>query len=253
MNKMWPKCQSLCLQLIAMAALFVAASLASAQTQDQDTDRDGFTDAEETAGIVLSDGTIFSGCVSGADRTTCLDPLTSDFFVTLVPASRSLIPSDATQFIRNLIGEGVHEITADQAGPNRQVTASQKAIRITESLDTNDTLWGISLFQGTPNTAGEAIVFTQRISDKINQVYTDAGSFPPPGVIEKCIRHTYAHEGGHNMNIRFETDRSGENHYSTRDQVVMSTSVTIKVKGSNVSVNCPDQYADPDFVDFRLQ
>jgi hypothetical protein len=47
--------------------------------------------------------------------------------------------------------------------------------------------------------------------------------------------------------------RFGGNHYSTSDKVVMSQSATITVKGSRVTVICPNTYASPDVTGFRLR
>jgi hypothetical protein len=149
---------------------------------------------------------------------------------------------------------GVHEISNNT---DRLITAvsTQKAIRITEDLNTNDTIWGRSLFQGTPNTAGEATVFTQRIKNALDQKYQSAGlGLAPQAVVDNCIRHVIAHEGGHNEAISPQVNsRFGGNHYSTSDKVVMSQSATITVKGSKVTVVCPSAYASPDVTGFRLK
>jgi len=182
--------------------------------------------------------------------------LSPDLFVILVPATPSLIPSNPLSIIPNLkAGLGVHQISSGQASTDRLVTSAspQHAISITENLNTNDTIWGASLFQGTPNNAGVATVFTQRIANKITATYQGAGLSVPAGVIEGCIKHTTAHEAGHNMAIASQYNaKLGGNHYSTSSQVVMSQTATITVKGSNVTVICPQTYATPDPTDFKL-
>src|SRR5439155_11556423 len=112
-----------------------------------DFDNDGFTDAQECAGITLFDKTPFPGVVSGQPRAGRLDPNTKDVFVILVRATpTSLIPTTVPyQFISASQSAGglglfVHEISKTQAAADRTVTGvlgSQKAARLTESLDTN--------------------------------------------------------------------------------------------------------------------
>jgi hypothetical protein len=178
--------------MTAATVLLLALFVVNAQAQDRDND--GLTDAQETAGIqliqgvTLPDGTSLLGlCGPNALATDpCVDPGGPDLFVILVRAAAgSLIPS-----------LGVHEISNSPNNPNRLVTSvsQQKAIRITEDRNTNDTIWGRSLFQGTPNTAGEATVFTQRIKKALDDKYMSAtGSLAPQNVVDNCIRHTIAH------------------------------------------------------------
>lgn len=255
--------RNLCLRTIA--ALLLSLALLVVNAQAQDADNDGLTDAQETAGILLipgvvalPDGTNFlERCPATALATdSCVDPAGPDVFVILVRApTGSRIPSNPLAFMANLTPSlGVHEISNNT---DRCIIADcvQKAIRITEDLNTNDTIWGRSLFQGTPNTAGEATVFTERIKRALDQKYLSAtGSPAPQTVVDNCIRHVTAHEGGHNKAISPQSNtRFGGNHYSTSDKVVMSQSATITVKGSSVTVVCPSIYASPDITGFRLK
>ena len=255
----------LSLHMTAITVLLLALFVVNAQAQD--ADNDGFTDLQERAGIqlfpgvTLPDGTSFLGlCGPNALATDpCVDPAGPDLFVILARAAAgSLIPTNPLVFMVNLIPSlGVHEISNSPNNPDRFVSSlsQQKAIRITEDLSTNDTIWGRSLFQGTPNTAGEATVFTQRIKNALDQKYLSAtGSPAPQAVVDDCIRHTTAHEAGHNELIASQyNSRFGGNHYSTSDKVVMSQSATITVKGSRVTVICPNTYASPDVTGFRLK
>ena len=249
------------------AAIVLLLALFVVNAQAQDADNDGLTNAQETAGIqlfpgvTLPGGTTFLGlCLPNALPTDpCVDPAGPDLFVILVRAAAgSLIPTNPLGFLVNLTPSlGVHEISNSPNNPDRLITpvSQQKAIRITEDLNTNDTIWGRSLFQGTPNTAGEATVFTQRIKNALDQKYLSAtGSLAPQAVVDNCIRHVIAHEGGHNEAISPQANsRFGGNHYSTSDKVVMSQSATITAKGSNVTVVCPNTYAGPDVTGFRLK
>jgi hypothetical protein len=249
------------------AAIMLSFALFVFNAQAQDADNDGFTDLQERAGIqliqgvTLPDGTSFLGlCGPNALATDpCVDPAGPDVFVILARATAgSLIPTNPLGFMVNLLSSfGVHEIGNSPNNPDRFITSvsQQKAIRITEDLNTNDTIWGRSLFQGTPNTAGEATVFAQRIKNALDQKYLSATGTPAPqAVVDDCIRHTIAHEAGHNELIASQyNSRFGGNHYSTSDKVVMSQSATITVKGSRVTVICPNTYASPDVTGFRLR
>lgn len=263
MNKMtFNKHRPLYLKMTAALLLLLALLVVNAQAQD--ADNDGLTDAQETAGIqlipgvTLPDGNSFLGlCGLNALATDpCVDPAGPDVFVILVRAAvGSRIPTNPLGFMVNLTPSlGVHEISNNI---DRCILADciQKAIRITEDLNLNDTIWGRSLFQGTPNTAGEATVFTERIKRTLDEKYLSAtGSAAPQAVVDDCIRHTIAHEGGHNKAISPQSNsRFGGNHYATSDKVVMSQSATITVKGSRVTVVCPSAYASPDTTGFRLK
>jgi hypothetical protein len=259
MNKTSTQLANLFVQLMGMAALALLLVISNAWAQD--VDNDGFTDTQEKTGIVLLDGTIFPMCQANALVTDpCVHPLTPDVFIILIPVTPGLIPANPLGIIPNLTPTfGVHQITAGQATQDRIVTSvsPQKAIRITESLDTNDTIWGRSLFQGTPNTAGDATVFTQRIKNAIVTAYQQAGvinAVQQQADTDNCVRHTIAHESGHNMLITsVYNSKYGGYHYSTSSQVVMSQTATIVTKGGKVTITCPQVYASPDSTSFKLK
>jgi hypothetical protein len=249
--------------LSGIAVLLLSLPLLMGNAQAQDADKDGFTDAQEAAGIQLisgvrlPDGNSFLVlCGPNALATDpCVDPNGPDVFVILVRAAGSRIPANPLAFMVNLSPAlGVHEIS-NSTDRSISAVSTQKAIRITEDLNTNDTIWGRSLFQGTPNSAGEATVFTQRIKLALDQKYQSVGqAAAPQTVVDNCIRHTIAHESGHNEAISpTANSRFGGYHYATSDKVVMSQSATITVKGSTVTVLCPNTYASPDITGFRLQ
>jgi hypothetical protein len=265
MKKTSSKPPSLYVRLIGVVMLSLVFLIANAQAQVAgDSDNDGFTDAQENPpGITLfNGGTIFPPCLATALATDpCVHPLSPDLFIILAPAATgSLLPSGPLNIIPSLLpGFGVHQITSAQASQDRLVTSvsPQKAVRITESLDTNDVIWGRSLFQGNPNSAGEATVFTQRIKNAIISAYQQAGvvnAAAQQADIDKCIRHTIAHEAGHNTLIASQyNSRYGGYHYSASTQVVMSQNATITSKGGKVTVVCPQVYASPDAAGFRLK
>src|SRR5688572_26641159 len=129
-----------------------------------DADGDGLTDFQECSGIVTPGQTPLTvpSCfvpgpivtIAAADRSTCLDPDSKDLFVIYKPATTGSLlggvprPFDnATITGTNIsvaftglsaLGVTVHQITEAQAGTgtaDRSVTSTQKAIKVTESLD----------------------------------------------------------------------------------------------------------------------
>jgi hypothetical protein len=223
-----------------------------------DTDGDGFTDAEETAGITLVDGNsdptiTVPPCAftPGEDRNSCLDPSTQDLFVILVPDTNgSLLPADPLLFVHRPkvsggLGLATHIISADQAPSTRYVTPNQKAVRVTENLneDPGEVILGIAN-QGTPMGLDRATVYTKRIFNHVNDVYGDPAAVPS-GFIDDFIRHTIAHEVGHMTNLAIEYNRRfGGYHYKTGSEVMMEQSVSYTTK-KGVSFNLSTEFSVP--------
>jgi hypothetical protein len=245
--------------------LLLGVSVVNARAQT-DTDLDGF--ANEAQGVTFFNGTSLPACVAGSVRTVCVDPLTPDVFVILVPAAGGRFQNlvDPLRVLRNLNRPntitGVHQITPAQANAQRQISPSstQKAIRITENLATKsagtnkDGIWGSSIKQGTPNLfgGGVATVYTSQIAADITAYF--AGQAVPAGLIDNCIRHTIAHEAGHNVAIAAQPDPTlTGSHYSTTQQVVMSKGPLFTRVGTAISVSCASLFASPDLTGFRLK
>ena len=210
-----------------------------------DTDSDGFNDLEECSGIPLADASTYPSCVGTTlPRSSCLDPDTKDLFVILVRASVTNIPANPLEFIPSL-GVTPHEIDATQADPARFVTPTQKAIRITENLDTSDTYFGAANW-GTPNSPDLAQIYTQRIINHIDSVCGSASSCkdsagtsylsPFTDLKNLYIKNTLAHESGHLMEQAPDYNRRfGGNHYKTGSGVIMDQSVKYTKKGTKVT------------------
>jgi hypothetical protein len=148
-----------------------------------------------------------------------------------------LIPDDPLAFIYKSIADGglevaAHRLDVDQVPGTRFVTATQKAVRITEDLnaDPGEVILGIAN-QGTPNGLDLATVYTQRIANHVTDVYASAGQSPPDGFIDDYIRHTIAHEIGHMTDLAIDYNkRFGGYHYKTGSEVIMEQSVVYTVK-----------------------
>jgi hypothetical protein len=211
-----------------------AAVNCSSPSTTADADSDGFTDAQECNGItLLGDGSNFPGKNSGLTRADRLDPDTKDLFVILVPAvSGSMFPTSPLEYVvapqaQGGLGITAHLINANQASSTRNVTSTQKAVKVAENLD--DTSGNITLGMascGTPNGLDLATIFTKRIFNHVNTV---SGS-PNPSLVEIYIKHTIAHEVGHMLGPLAPKYVSsyGGNHYKSGTNVLMDQSVYYK-------------------------
>jgi len=256
---------------IGLLTLILALFVSNAQAQ-VDRDLDGFDDAlETTTGLPLAVGSI-PACPSGAtQRDFCVD-LGPDLFVILTPVSPSsrlaLLPIDPLGFIPSLRADlGVHNLTPQQAAPDKTVsptTSQQKAIRILESLavqtqtsagSNTDAIWGKATSPGTPNTAGDIILYTQQIINDIAAKYQAAGIPIDNNKVNQCITHVIAHETGHNLGplAPIYNQKLGGYHYSTTQQIVMSQAPVLSQKGSNVTIVCPNTWSSSDPTSLRLK
>jgi len=250
-----------------------------------DFDGDGFTDAQECAGITLNLGTAAAVTIptcapTPANRSACMDPNSKDVFVIMVPASGTLIPADPYKFITAAqsaggLGITVHEITAAQAATDRKVTKQnsdgtagsnpwpQLAARIQESknVTAGETALG-SCNQGI--ILDLCTVFTQRIVNFVNSVCVagttcvdglDAGITGNAAVITHYIRHTIAHElGGHGFKLAPDYNASfGGNHNQAGSKVMMEQNVTYSKKGTKVTWYISTAYTSTDKAAARLQ
>jgi hypothetical protein len=244
------------LGLLAVAAVFLAMLLTEAPAQGavnctNDLDCDGFTDTEENNGITLNDGTPFPSCVgTSLDRALCLDPNTPDLFVILISAIPSNLPANPLEYVSRPQAEGglgiaAHVITSAQAGPGREITSAQKAVRITENPDNSvGGILGVSNY-GTPNGLDLATIYPLRIINHVTAVYADVGKVPPAGLTDIYIAHTLAHEISHMLALAVDYNkRFGGNHFKTGSGVVMDQSVKYTIKGSKVTFYVGTSYAD---------
>jgi hypothetical protein len=202
-----------------------------------DSDGDGIPDIQECAGVTLTTGAFLPSCPANpANRNACVDPNSDDFFLAIVPASPSLMPSpipspgfDPFSFFTQL-GLTAHAVDPTLLPVDRTVIATPlvKAIRVTESLDTNGTILGVCN-QGTPLGLDGCVVFTQRILNFINSTCDTAGDRTTnrQAVFLQYVLHTIAHETGHTLGgLAAQYNASyGGNHYKTGAGYIMDQSV----------------------------
>jgi len=251
---------------IVVSALTLA--ILPIQTQAQDADLDGFV---ETGNIILYGGATYPLCGQGMDRLSCLDPATKDLFVILIPAGTSNIPGNPLEYIympKSVGGLAIatHQIAEGQTDPSRVVSpsSSQKAIRITESLDTSNLNILGSASYGTPNGLDNATVYTQRIIEFIKSkcgtnYATNTNCLDNTGnygqaVVNKYIKHTIAHEAGHMMKLTKVYDsKNGGNHYKTGTNVIMDQSVYYTSKSGKVTFYMGTTFTSNDQTDATLK
>lgn len=136
------------------------------------------------------------------------------------------------------LGDNCGAVTACTLN-NRNVTPTQMAVRILEKTDTNGTDLGVTTPPGTPDTAGDAVVFTQRIKNFVHGLCNCTAPDNCPttcydaldqtqgeaNVIAKFMRHTIAHEAGHAMTLRAVSSTDIGEHYPQQTNVLLDSSV----------------------------
>jgi len=276
---------ALALIIVPKQATAQVAQVVCPTSSTGDYDRDGFTDAQECAGIILIDGnTLPDGqravppCKQGAARSDCVDPNSRDAFAIVTRASPTRIPLEPYKFTSALpslggLGITIHEINTSRTdrvltnqiadGSIGAVPWPQLAARLRESLDTSDVILG-SANQGI--ALDSATVFTLRIANFVNSVcvaglacvdsnFAVNGVDTAPEVIDLYIRHTIAHElGGHILTLApVYNSRFGGNHYQSGTNVVMEQSLKYTKKGTQVTWYISTLYTDPDRAGVKLQ
>jgi len=236
----------------------ICGSLGTTYLVNDDYDNDGFTNEQECNGIAFSGNQAhFPGFIesAGLNRTRYLDPSGKDLFFILVRANPTLIPAESPAMIySNGLPVTVHEITSStstssgDANADRFVTSTQKAVMITEDLNTPGTIFG-SAQQGTPNGFDGARVFTQRIKDfVIGRCVTgfycnanpDSSGTPSVTGIDPVtnlyIINVISHEMGHVSSLTPLQDRRFEWHYAPGSGTVMEQSARYTKSNSTKTV-----------------
>lgn len=252
-----------------MPALAVDCTAPSAV---EDYDLDGFTDQQECANLMLYDGvTNIPGALQVAvPRAERLDPNSKDVFVILALAPTSNVPTNPLQYVIAPQAEGglpvaTHMLLPGQADGARTVSPSstQKAVKITENLDTSATdVLGIANY-GTPNGLDLATVYTARIINHVNSVCSasitscndvDGLAIGAVNVINKYIKHTIAHEVAHNMVLtNTYNERFGGYHYKSGTNTLLDQSVYYTSKSGKVTWYIGNRYTSADQAALKLQ
>ena len=247
-----------------------------------DYDRDGFLNREECEGLVQGIGGASLNWPGWKQSSTKekpkLDPTRSDLLIILVRANPTYIPTNEPFiYISNAqivggLGINVYEIPEADVNAvlasNRMVVnrgaTYQKAIKVQESLIPYPVFGKCDEEWATPNGLDNCWVFTQEIRNFIDTMCTNiapdkcqdkaTGITLATGLYDLFIRHTIAHECGHDMKLRgIYVSEAGGYHYPSKDHVTMSQSVEYKQAKTSVTWQIGTKYFAPnDMNDFTL-
>lgn len=217
-----------------------------------DTDRDGFTDAQECAGITTIGTTpkVFPRCGAQAPGQECVDPNRKDVFVIYRPATTgSLLAALPSPFGNNTflginftglsgLGVNVHQLTPTQAGTDRRVSSVsvQKAVRVSESLSDGALTDPLGYCQfGTPQGLDGCTVYTRRVTNFIASKCNLAGDNVTNRAQVFLAYSTYVmlHELGHSLGglaARYDA-KFGGYHYAPTANLVMSQAAQYSTQG----------------------
>ena len=236
-----------------------------------DSDLDGYTDAEECAGITLPNEN------NTGDLTYNMDPTKQDLFLILVTAidvndncsgEASLLPADLLYPSTNpqsLSGLGltVHVIKNSQV-TDQAVGVYQKAVTMIESCSTANPNVAGSAEPGLPTFGIDGKVFTYVIKNKIESACAGKTCYEgledgtkvertAAELIEKHIVNTFNHETGHMLGLSINVDRKIGNHWKVGTGAELDQFVNCTTKGSSTTCYIPDVHPLPDIAGFRLK
>jgi hypothetical protein len=164
------------------------------------------------------------------------------------------------------LGITIHEITASQVNSSTRAIpgTSQKAVRLTESLNACGTDQLGSSTWGTPNTAGTATLYTQRIINKIDQecaaapstCYDDLDSSKEirPALYHLYLQSLLVHELGHVMALTklWTPDYGGPHEVSGSGKIMEQKPIVKAISGSSVKWYISTDYSGQCQSDFDL-
>ena len=228
--------------IIALIICFLPANAIAQCTGDMDCD--GFPDSLESSGYVrpMSSRTDYS-----------VDSNIVDLFVIVVQlSSSSRIPSNPFDLYTQSQADGgmginIIEIDADEANSDREIIATQKAAKITESDSSSIGFLGWCP-QGTVNDDDNCVVYTQRVVNSINSIcgsrFGTRDCVGPNGetgqdLIDLYIKWVMVHELGHTTTLSARFSNKIGNHYATGSGKVMDQGVAYTDKRGKVTFKIP--------------
>jgi hypothetical protein len=255
----------------------------NSQPADGDYDGDGFLNGEECEGLKLENGATITWpglhTLNPPANKPALNPAKRDILVVLARTSPSYIPAAPFDYISQPqpygLATNVYEIpaadvptvlSADRMVINRGNTF-QKAVKMQESLSASSVLGRCDEAWATPNGLDNCFVFTKAIRDFVDATcagisnkskcmdsLTQTTPLTTPSIYDIYIKHTLAHECGHDVKLRgIYVSNTGGYHYASTDKVILSQSVYFKAGGSAVTWYIGTRYYSPnDQQDFVL-
>lgn len=213
-----------------------------------DMDCDGFPDSLESSGYVrpMNSRTDYS-----------VDSNIVDLFAIVVPLSRSSkIPANPFDLYTQAqldggMGINIIEIDASEAGPGREITATQKAAKISESDSSSSGFLG-RCPQGTLNDDDDCVVYPQRVINEIDSICGSRSGTSdcvgPNGefgqeLIDLYIKWVMVHELGHATTLSARFSRKIGNHYSTGSGNIMDQGVSYTDRRGVVTFHIPQAFS----------
>lgn len=247
----------ICVLALVLATVSTQGWAATCDDPGGDFDKDGLKNMYECGGLVENGTDVFityPSCPLTSPGPSCIHPERKDLFVMIYRETDKIPTVSPLEFITNSqsvygLGIAIHEIPYVDANPNRLVTSTQKAVRITEMPDNDNNLELGHTQVGTPIDGDDALVYPQRIKNHINTVCTHSTKGTPltgnkcmdkvtlkkrdplmewDALKEWYVKHTLAHETAHALNLKQPPSDSLGNHYPDLNKVVLSQHVFYK-------------------------
>ena len=252
----------------------------------RDADQDGFTDDQECNGIWTL-GTLpkfFPYCGSaeaaGLGRDQCVDPDSRDLFVIFRPASSgslltgnpnlppgfpfapvqfSCLRTDGTSWCGgagtlrydgfSALGIATHQLTPEQAASDRTVASgsTQKAVRVSESLDTSSTVVLGHCSWGTPLGLDGCTIYTKRTKNFIDSkcnLAKDTTATNRNHVFVAYVTFLAVHEGGHTLGglTSVSDPNLGGYHYASTSNSIMAQAAEYSTQGKKCTWYIPTDW-----------
>ena len=233
-----------------------------------DFDQDGFTDAQECAGVALVGGLTLSNgavtlprCITGVPRDLCLDPAKRDLF--LIDQIRPELPLPASALTSfGTLGITMHRLLRTGTSTERIVSpvSGQKAVQITTAPDTGDGVFGRANW-GTPNNLDGTTVYPARIAAWVNGLCpagttcrsSDGLHVGATAIIAAMTRWVADHEVGHTIGLtRVYDSRYGGYHEPTGSLKTMEQQPKVVAKGGTVTFYIASSFSSVSTTDAKL-
>jgi hypothetical protein len=256
--------------VLLLAPLGAAAQTNLCPGGAADFDADGFSDAQECAGIALrpglqlaeNAGTLLPSCAVVRDRRFCVDPATRDAFVILDATTERLpLPPEALDVFAKL-GIVLHELVQTSTDGDRTIstTSTQRALQLATNADSASGVLGRANW-GTPNNLDGATVFPNRAAAYVNGLCA-AGKFctthtgretTAATIIPVLTRWVADHEAGHTVALSAKFDkRYGGYHEASGSLTVMEQTPKVVDKRGTVTFYIGNAFSAASAADAQL-
>ena len=251
----------LIMPLVSYSTAQAVESVVCTPTAETDTDGDGFSDAEEGAGLTIN------------GQAYALDPGIPDAFIEVRPASTSILPEglDLLKYLREGgLNITFHELPPGTLGSERIVLqrndgTCQKAILVKEVRTPGSCLVVLGKTRQGPvnNDDGPVFLYTDRIDCFVkttndcgtrSDCTSITGNSGAAAIIEDFVLNIIAHEGGHRVTLGpIYNSRFGGNHFNKGQGVMMEQASKVTNRKSGVKFYISDQFSDASIAEAVLK